>query len=327
MHKSVSELLDEIEHEGQDGRDPRVGPSDYGKCERQVAYRVRGHEQHEQVESSRAATIGTLIHMGIAAHVARRHHTYARVELHVDVPGLDRSGSADLLWVGSQRLVDVKTVSGRAFDRVCTFGAKTENIGQVETYALGLNRAGINVETLVLAYVNRENGDVWEHEWEYDEESARAVVSELVQLEQMIDAGFDMPRAENARLGAFPCDWCPFWRECWDVENTPEDRSHASKYTIDDEQIEDAIERYFEGMTLESKGKEIKSAAREQLVGITYENDAYRLAWSGGRTSYVDEIDHEQLVVLAVEAGLEVPMKSVEKRSARRIGLKRVKTS
>jgi hypothetical protein len=206
--KGIAELLDEFEASRNVDRDPRVGPSDYGSCPRQIMYRVRGHELGEQRTSSRAATMGTLFWQGLGGWIAEQYPD-AIVEEHVDVPGLERGGSVDLRWIVDGVIVDVKTVSERAFDRVLTVGAKPENVGQLETYALAVNRAALTaksrVDTLTLAYVNRDTGAVEEISWAYDETTAREKLSELVHIEQMIDDGHELPRAEGARLGAFPC--------------------------------------------------------------------------------------------------------------------------
>lgn len=336
--KSISELIDEYEESRNVGRDPRVGPSDYGNCPRQVAYRVRGHEPGEPVEQTRAATMGTLFWQGLGEWIAANYPD-AWVESRVKIPGLERDGSADLVWSQDGVLVDVKTVSGRAFDYVVKVGGKPENVGQVETYALGVNRRLEDADRmrgdldlppigykpitrLRLEYVNRENGDVHTVEWAYDEQTARTKVSELAQLEQMIDGGFDIPRAPGARLGAFPCDWCPFWRECWDVDNTPDDRSHESKFTTD-EQVEGVIEDYFRAQAVEAAAKRDKDAARSRLVGIRYDSPTVALTWSGNRPKSEDVIDVDELVVQAQLAGVSVPMKTVDSRTPWRINLKR----
>lgn len=334
--KSISDLIDEYEASRNVGRDLRVGPSDYGKCGRQVAYRVRGHEPGPPIEKTRAATMGTLFWQGLGDHIAKTHPD-ALVEVRVEIPGLDRDGSADLVWSVDGVLVDVKTVSARAFDHVVTFGAKPDNVGQLETYGLGLNRRiaeaerlGLDVlqpiapvHTLRLEYVNRDNGDVHPVEWAYDEQVARRKVSDLASLEQMIEAGFDLPRAAGARLGAFPCDWCPFWRECWDVPEGDPDDEYASKFTKTDAAVEEAIESYLSAGAVESEAKRTKAAARDRLVGIAYGANGYRLSWSGGRVTYVDEIDTDALVEQAQLAGLEIPMKTVEARTSRRINVGR----
>jgi hypothetical protein len=316
-------LLDEIERVGQEQHEVGVGPSDYGRCRRQIGYFVRGHEQHEPIQSTRAALMGTLIHDGITRFVLEQYPSSAFAEFRLTIPGLDRQGAADLIWLDDDELVDLKTVNARSFDSIVTRDEpRDENVGQVETYALALNRRRIKVTTCTLAYINRENGDVAEFSWPYDEDSARERVSWLVNVEQMIADGMDMPR--DGTGDGFPCEWCPFYAECWDVENTPDDRSHASKFTVSDAQIEDAIERYLDASAVESKAKALKSDARAQLVGIEYEANGYKLSWSGGKTTHVDEIDHDALVVLAVEAGLEVPMQRVDKTSSRTIRVKRV---
>lgn len=337
MRKSISELIDEFEASRNVDRDPRVGPSDYGKCPRQVQLRVTGVEPGEPIVKTRAATMGTLFWQGLGEHIAKTHPD-AIVEQHVHVPGLERGGSYDLRWIDDGELVDVKTVSERAFDHVVTFGAKDENVGQVETYALGINRSldSANrlrgklppvpdkpIETLTLAYVNRDNGDVHEISWAYDEQTARAKLSELVSMEQMIDAGMRLPRARNARLGAFPCDWCPFWRHCWDVPEGDAPDDYASRETKTDTQVEEAIETYLQAGRIESDAKATKAAARDRLVGIDYAANGYKLSWSGGRTTYVDEIDYDALVVQAQLAGIGVPMRTVESRASRRINVRR----
>lgn len=326
--KTISELIDEFEASRNVGRDLRVGPSDYGKCPRQVQLRVTGVEPGEPIEKTRAATMGTLFWLGLGAFVAETYPG-AVVEGPVVVPGLERGGSYDLKWIVDGVMVDVKTVSARAYEHVVTFGAKPENVGQLETYALAENRniaarrAPHPITTLVLAYVNRDNGDVHEISWEYDERVARSKLSELVHIEQQIEAGFELPRAANARLGAFPCDWCPFWRHCWDVPEGDAPDDYASKFTTTDPQIESAIETYLKLGVVERETKAARAAARDKLVGIAYARNGYKLSWSGGRTTYVDEVDYDELVVQAQLAGIDVPMKSVEQRTGRRINVRR----
>jgi hypothetical protein len=349
MRKSISELIDEFEAARNVGRDPRVGPSDYGGCPRAIMYRVRGVEPGETVQKTRAATMGTLFWQGLGGFIEEQYGAHVIVEGAVHVPGLERGGSYDLRWIEDGELVDVKTVSERAFDRVVTFGAKPENVGQLETYALAVNRERVKrprkgslealgeqaghrpvaqpVTRLTLAYVNRDNGDVEEVSWDYDEATARAKLSELVHIEQMIDSGMELPRAENARLGAFPCDWCPFWRVCWDVPEGDAPDDYAAKFTRTDPQIEEACETYLRAGQVESAAKAEKAAARDRLVGIEYAAGGFKLSWSGGRTTYVDEIDYDELVVQAQAAGLPVPMMTVEKRTGRRINLRRAQST
>lgn len=327
MRMSISDLIDEFEATRNVDRDPRVGPSDYGKCPRQVQLRVTGAPQCEPRTQTRAATMGTLFWQGLGEHIAKTHPD-AAVEVHVDVPGLERGGSFDLRWIDDGELVDVKTVSERAFDRVVTFGAKEENVGQLETYALAQNRIDRvqRIKKLTLAYVNRDDGRCEEISWDYDEATARSKLSELVSMEQQIDAGFELPRAEGARLGAFPCDWCPFWRHCWDVPEGDAPDDYAAKFTTTDREIEAAIETYLSAGQIESAAKRDKAAARDRLVGIVYATNGYKLSWSSGRTTYVDEVDVDELIVQAQLAGLDVPMKSVPVTTSRRINVKRTQS-
>jgi hypothetical protein len=325
--KTISELIDEFEASRNVGRDLRVGPSDYGKCPRQVQLRVQGVEPGETREKTRAATMGTLFWLGLGNYIAAKYPD-AIVEQAVAVPGLERDGNVDLRWQLDGVIVDVKTVSSRAYEHVVTFGAKPENVGQLETYALAVNRhcervGDELVHTLQLHYVNRDNGDVHPIEWAYDEKVARTKLSELVHMEQMIELGEELPRAENARLGAFPCDWCPFWRHCWDVPEGDAPDDYAAKFTDSDEKIEAAIETYLQLGVVERETKAARAAARDQLVGIEYAAGGYKLSWGGGRTTYVDEVDYDALVVQAQLAGIEVPMKTTEVRPVRRINVRR----
>lgn len=327
--KGISELIDEFEESRNVGRDPRIGPSDYGGCPRSMMYRVRGEKPGTPRQQTRAATMGTLFWQGLGAFIAETYPD-AVVEERVHVPGLERGGSIDLRWRLHGVLVDVKTVSERGFDHVVTFGAKPENVGQLETYALSVNRTAPPAEqihTLVLSYVNRDNGEVEDVSWNYDEATARQKLSELVNIEQQIDAGMELPRAQNARLGAFPCDWCEFWRLCWDVPEGDAPDTYAARFTTSNAQIEAAAETYLSASVQERELKAAKAAARDQLVGIDYNAGGYVLSWSGGRTTYADEVDYDELVVQAQAAGLQVPMRTVEKVAARRINLRRAKSS
>lgn len=326
MRVTTRQLLAEIEQlHDEDHADKRVGPSDYLKCEKQIELRVKGTPEDEPIEDNHAAIIGTMIHAAFAAHLDARYSKRATAEFAVTVPGLDRTGTADAVWYRDGELVDLKTCSQRAFDRVVTHGAKPEHVGQCNAYALGLNRSDIPIHTCVLAYISRESGDVHEVVFAYDEASGREAVDWLANVEQMIDAGFDMPRRGNGPDTGFPCDWCPFWRTCWDVDNTPDDRSHASKFTQDDE-IEQLIDVYVDTGEVERDAKAARAAARQRLVGIHYDLNGRRLSWSRPKQEMVDEIDVEALTVAAVEAGLDVPMVSVPKFTSSRITAKRTNT-
>lgn len=320
------QLLREIEQlHDEDHVDPRVGPSDYLTCEKQIELRLKRAPLDEPIEDNHAAIIGTMIHAAFATHIERKYRREAFAERRVSVPGLDRQGTADGVWWVDKTVVDLKTCSARAFDRIVTHGAKREHVGQANAYGLALNREGIAIETCVLAYVNRENGDVHEIEWAYDEDDARAVVDWLSNVESMIEAGMDMPRRGDGPYTGFPCDWCPFWKTCWEVDDTPAGFSHASKFTVDEE-IEPLIDTYLDQGEVEREAKQLRAAARQRLYGISYDANGRRLSWSRPRTEVVDEIDVEALTAAAVAAEIPVPMKTVEKTVASRINAKRTNT-
>lgn len=326
MRPHTKNLLHEIEWAHDEAHaNTAVGPSDYLTCPKQLQLRHEGAPVDAPIVDNHAAIIGTMIHAAFALHLTQNYGPdQVAVEYPILIPGLDRPGTADAVWWDAGVVVDLKTCSSRAFDRVVTHGASEAHVGQVSAYALGLNRAGTRnrITTCVLAYVNRENGDVHEVEWEYDSFHGIDVVDWLVRAQDGLDAGLDMERWGDGPETGYPCDYCPFWRTCWDVENTPEDRSHASKFTTDDE-VEGLIDVYLDAGEVEREAKAAKAAARARLFGISYAGNGRRLSWTRPRAETVSEVDVEGLTAVAVAAGLTVPMVDTVKTTAARIAVKR----
>lgn len=324
----LAQLLGSWDDDVQDARHPAVGPSDAGRCTRQVAYRVRG-EQPDTERSSEQAIMGTLIHEGIARVIALSFDTADRTaELQVQVPGLKRPGTADDVWWAHGLLTDYKTTSGRAFDWWLNRGPDDDAWGQLYAYAYGINdtygpTADV-IDSLRLVAINRDNGASAEWVIPYDAEAAEQAVAQLVTLQELIDQGHELPRQGAGPGRGFPCDYCSWVRTCWNIDDVPEGRSPQSA-TLDADELEQVAAvaaEYVDAQQIEAKAKRLKEDARAFLVGISVDDaHGFAVRWSGGRREL--KPDPAALLAAAEAAGMHVPMTEVV--SGKKISVKRTR--
>jgi hypothetical protein len=210
-----------------EGRDPRIGPSDAGVlvpgrgCERQLAYRVQQVEPTDPVPEHmvRAAILGSAIHERVAD--ARRHaHPTWMVEAEIPIPGFDRPGRVDAIDVETGTVDDLKTVSDRVFRTVTDAGvARPQDRPQVELYALGWEAMGGEPERLSVTYLNRSSGEPFTDVWSYDQGQAERTA---VAMYAVIDRTASTDPADISRGGRLPdwspCDTCRWRAGCWGIE-------------------------------------------------------------------------------------------------------------
>lgn len=248
MERQLWDDLLAVERAYQDSRSPEVGPSDaralYPKgCERQLAYKVQGHEKSDPEPESllRAAILGSAIHEWIA-NVRRERHPDWLVEVAVQVPGFNRPGAVDAF--GDHTVDDVKTKSERGFDMIVELGkAYDADRAQVTLYGLGLTLDGHDVRRCSITYVNRSNGDTFVDSWTYDHAEALEIAD---RMHALIDRVELLPPDRIPRGGLSPewrpCDSCPFLRTCWELDDVPEGYT-ALSVGLADEEVADTAEQ------------------------------------------------------------------------------------
>ena len=325
----LAELLHSWDDDLQAARELGVGPSDAGRCRRQVAYAVRGTPP-DTARPKDAAIMGTLIHEGIARVIAERFvSTLRESNVPVTIPGLHRQGTADDVWWWAQLLTDYKTTSERMTQYWVNRGGPDEDVwDQPYAYAYGLNAVQPDTISAVrVVIIDRNSGD--SHEWvrPYTDEDGQRAVAALVALAAAIDSGQDLPRDGAGPGRGYPCDYCPFVKTCWQLDDVPEGMSAQSALIAGDaELVAAAAADYLEAQQTEAKAKRAKEDARAFLVGINVDDlDGYRVRWGGGRLKTETELDVDALCAIAAKHDEQIPMREVEKRSPLRISVGRVK--
>lgn len=324
MYETTHALLGAIEQQQQNARESNaVGPSDSGRCIRQIGYRISGAPLEPLDDDSRNdALIGTLIHKGITDAISSLYDPTVRAsEVRVHIPGL-RDGAADDVWWEQRTIIDYKTKSARAFEwlgnRLWLDAVDEKEKAQVDVYAYALNGAhgAGTIRTCRLAYICRDTGETREIEWEYvpaDGERAWRALRTMHETVTSVDVE-TLPR-EGAGIGlGFPCDWCPFRARCWQIDTVPAPRGAVSQFTPD-EAVASLVADYIVLGAEATKATQRRKEVREQLVGIEYEDADFTLRWTGGKETEVVEVDDEALLTAAVRAGVKVPMHRVHKRS------------
>jgi len=255
--------------EDSDPHAPGIGPSDSGRCRRQVGYRVRQvpMDRPEDEGLRRHAWVGTALHAHVAR--ARQHaHPLDTVEGKVQPPGLDRKGTVDCYMDDLGNVDDLKSKSHRGMDAVLTRGrAYDGDRQQVLIYALSLEDEGREVRTCSVTYVDR-NGllDPFVDCWTYDRSEALAALAALHALADAIDSGDDLPRDGRGPDTGRPCDTCPWIATCWQLDKVPEGYTAQSAFLAPAE-VAEAAEQL---RLLRAEAAELKDATdylRLQLVG------------------------------------------------------------
>lgn len=300
-----------------------VGPSDFGSCPRQVGYRERGQAEDTPRDKD-DATAGTLLHAGFASALVASGAP-VEVERVVTIPGLKRTGTCDAYWYDDAVVEDFKTKSGRGFQRWLDNDPDESAWGQVYVYAYGLWVADEPVHTVRITAYNRETGAVqsWDREFDPHDDGIPAV-RWLMNLQEQIDSGADLPRTGPGPERGFPCDWCPFVRTCWNLD-VFDTGSAVAQFTTD-EDVPALLAQYDEGRALEAKGKRLKEEARDRLVGregVT--EDGWEFGWTGGREVREEVVDMERVAALLADWGLAVPVREEVRSTRRSISVRRVR--
>lgn len=211
-----------------------IGPSDLGRCGRQIQYRERPPADlyTNEVDHS-AAVLGSIWHAIIQR--ARQHrYPWRKFEFEVEIPGLDRPGRMDefdpIMAVG----VDWKTVSDRQWEVRGQQGEKEEHFQQLAVYCYALTQLGYEVRVMRLIYVNRESGQSEYIDRPYSERYAKDALAELTATALAIDLGQELPRdGRGPDSGDYMCEHlCQFRDYCWNVPQAVAAGRSPVSYTI-----------------------------------------------------------------------------------------------
>lgn len=202
-----------------------LGPSEIGApCDRQLAYKLAGLPEVNDVADPWFPIIGSAVHEWLAKMAGWYNDVWLdragnprflienRVKVAAENRGYDTSGSTDLYDIDNRRVVDWKIVGNTTMKKIDV--NDPDSIGpqykvQGMTYGKGWEQAGYEVRSVLIAFLPRSNflNKMKLVEMPYDRsiaDAAQARVAAIDQLRHLI-------KPENFPAGGCTV-WCPFYR-------------------------------------------------------------------------------------------------------------------
>ncbi|MCY0931148.1 hypothetical protein OTB20_34200 [Streptomyces sp. H27-H1] len=319
-----------------DARRPRSIQTQLGAsdtiCMRRAGYILSGTAR-TNTPDKKAAILGTYIHTGLLED-ARREYGWlvertvedSTIRGHIDVVQLDTATAGRLPKRHRPRVAaevltveDVKTKSGRIWDRVVRFGPTAAEMRQVLLYASALCMVGfadipgqrylhrlgpVQVERIRFRFVNRDTGEEHVEEFPFDPWLA-------AEARWWVDRAIEARTPEELRRDhdgpglSVICDNCAFLSACW-----PDAAPGAPAQTLlihDDEDRAKALARYVRARERGREAEQVKKLVRAMVDASPEGNyGANHLGWEGGKDK--DEADVEAMVGAFEDADLPVPM-------------------
>jgi hypothetical protein len=200
-----------------------LGPSEVGDpCARRIGHKLAGSPERTQPPKWKA-TVGTAIHAWLAdcfdannLAVAAEHlggQERWLIEQRVDV-GDGVTGTADLYDRVTATVVDWKSVGPTMLKGYRKDGPGEQYRRQLHLYGLGLERAGLPVDAVMIVFLPRQgelsDGYAW-HE-AYSAELAADALERYRGVRLIVDALGDAAPAALPMAPAW-CGYCPFYGE------------------------------------------------------------------------------------------------------------------
>lgn len=319
-----------------DARRPRSLQTQLGAsdtiCMRRAGYILAGTERTDTPDK-KAAILGMYIHTGLLEDARREYGWLVErtvqddtIRGHIDVVQLDGATAARLPRrhrprVAAEMLTveDVKTKSGRIWDRVVRFGPTAAEMRQVLLYASVLCTVGfadipgqrylhrlgpVAVERIRFRFVNRDTGEEFVEEFPFDPwlaAEARWWVERAIEAQTPEELRRDH---DGPGLSAI-CDNCAFLSACW--PDAPPGVPAQTLLISDDEDRARALDRYVRARERGREAEQVKKLVRAMVDASPEGNyGANHLGWEGGKEK--DEADVEAMVGVFEDADLPVPM-------------------
>lgn len=201
-----------------------LGPSEIGApCARQIAYKLAGLPEVNEVADPWFPIIGTSVHAFLATAVewyndevlGRKANPRFLVENRVKVDAALKghyatSGSTDVYDVDEKRVVDWKIVGTTTMRKVQKSGSPEQYKVQANTYGRGWEQAGYEVRELLIAYLPRSNflDKMYLDCLPYEPQLAIEAQARVGGIQAMLHAG-----VRPEQFPAAGCTiWCPFLR-------------------------------------------------------------------------------------------------------------------
>lgn len=227
----VRDLILRLFHQESDRDKQRsIGASQISDpCDYHLANALLGHSQGE-IKYWLGAKIGSAVHLYMESLMESADPELfpeligAKVEEKIRLGELEGYGEInsrpDLALVRDSHLIDWKTSSRDKSRKLQKYldGASNDSgsdytlkkyVAQTQLYAWGLNNAGINIDGISLAFINREGttaADIWTYTFEYSEEFALAMWSRLETIWAIVRENDDLEGFER-NPDCFPCSF------------------------------------------------------------------------------------------------------------------------
>lgn len=194
----------------------KVGASDFSDpCEYHLAGKLIGAEQ-PAFKYWMGAKLGTAVHEFLEERIPTSDFELfpefksARIEETISLGSLENYGEIkskpDLALVDNKHLIDWKTSNrkkSKALQAVIFEGKEDPETNytikryyaQVQTYAWGLNRSGVEIDGCSLVFINRDgtyDPDVWTWTFDYNEDFAVEIWDRLVRIWSELESGKDL---------------------------------------------------------------------------------------------------------------------------------------
>lgn len=320
MADEITTYFDEVQA-GRKGEP--IGPSSVGRCYRQMAYSAGYFDVPPSNEiSAAAANVGSLIHMGVAAIVSSMDRPgHIDSEVRIQIPGLPRAGTADIVDWDHCIVTDIKSVNGRAFQAMVNRDAPYASyLKQLELYSYGLWALDeTRTWTMRILLVDRDTGARHEFLREADPDVGQQLARILAQRHECLTVSVqtggspeDFPREGLGPDTGMPCDWCPWMDTCWGTPSEEGMTVQAASIRADGAAIESWARSYSWAAADEAQAKELKQAAAKHLIGHSGTFGDYKVTTVGGKERG-ETVDVQAAADLLERQGLPVPTRSLGK--------------
>lgn len=300
-------LLDTIKS-GAKSEEPRLRLSAVGLCQRATVLSIKTGITPDFEDMSGILYSGKL-HEQIIKQAFDGWNVVEQKE--VELEGV--KGHIDFYLPGENVIIECKTISLSGMHRVPI----EHHIWQVAAYMEAVKEETGETPQGFIVYFAREDPQTFRvYEVVYSQTCAELVRQTLRKLQKHLEEETIPPIPPNYRPNKFPCQWfsvttkrlfnCPFRERCWG-----EDRKIAE---IDD--ISDVVERLAEIdeeiKRLSMEADELKSVIKNKAENGELNEGTYRFKNSSLTIKYVQPsqiLDAEKLVQVAIEHGIEIPVK------------------
>lgn len=329
----LRQVLDDMDRRRKRSRQRGPGASDLGLCRRRVAYKLAGQPVDNWASKAKAIQ-GTLLHRGVLAALKAAHGGLTEVK--VARPGIIR-GSADWLRfdpLGLPIVDDVKTTGKDNHESTVRGPIPRPHLWQFHAYADLLRRGEfapverrlphepIEVVDVEVQWLCRDDGRTAARRVPYQQDVADeafawlAEVRGRVELDGVKFVRRDLPGPDNSVI----CRQCPFVRDCWKWDPDTEMRAPIE---LADAELEEWARKYKQAQIAEAAATAEKKLARAHLDGhpAMAWPSGWQLKWNGGGDRWVEEPDTDMLVAEFQDAGLPVPMRTVNRGRAASISV------